>query len=551
MNNFFRKNLFLLLFLFVSIFSFSSESEKVDIGEEGTVFIYLDEEAQEYIITGNGTISRDKFRKYVEGTRLYDFPYFSSEDYSLRVDRNSELFLPENSNDFFKGLSLGDISNLNTSKVESMNMMFWNSHSKDIYIDLNNWDVSKVKYMNGMFYFSKLNPIVSNWDVSNVVEMGSMFFCAKNANPDVSNWDVSNVVEMPNMFFNTENANPDVSKWNVSNVKNMSGMFQFSKKANPDVSNWDVSNVKYMWNMFYNAESANPDVSKWDVSSVRDMRLMFDKPEKDVLRINLLKAQDLFNDNDISIVDNFNKEGIYVSADLKGAIGEIFTNFDYSQSYKANNTLGTFALGYNHKILDKLLVGGFFEYRYNQAHHISMGSNVSYDKFLAHLRYKVSVFNKSIVNHTLDIYARYNQDFKVLDYLVLEPKVGLQLIYSSPVEILEERILKQRVGFNLDFGTKLKYINKKYDFIIYAEPSLIAGYNDQYVVDYLSDRDFPNDELKYRYVRYKRSYFSMQAKIGAEKEIFKNLTLDTNLNMSYGLNTSFKIGVKTSLNYKF
>ena len=63
--------------------------------------------------------------------------------------------------------SLPDISNWNTSNVESMNYMFYECSSLESMPDISKWNTSNVKYMNSLFYrCSSLEslPDISKWN---------------------------------------------------------------------------------------------------------------------------------------------------------------------------------------------------------------------------------------------------------------------------------------------------------------------------------------------------------------------------------------------------
>ena len=171
--------------------------------------------------------------------------------------------------------------------------------------DISNWDTSKVESMYGMFKSSKyvgnkyagptsFNQDISNWDVSNVKNMSEMFLGATSFNQDISNWDVSNVENMAHMFSGATSFNQPIGNWNVSNVKNMSHMFSDissigilafvgtleytragSTSFNQDISNWDVSNVNDITSMFSGATSFNQDISSWNLSKVISFSSMF------------------------------------------------------------------------------------------------------------------------------------------------------------------------------------------------------------------------------------------------------------------------------------
>ena len=95
-----------------------------------------------------------------------------------------------------------DASNLNTSQITNMSMMF-----------------------NFCEYLTSLN--LSNWKTSQVTDMSAMFFnCKSLISLDLSNFDTSQVTNMQSMFYNGWSlASLDLSNFDTSQVANMDSMF--------------------------------------------------------------------------------------------------------------------------------------------------------------------------------------------------------------------------------------------------------------------------------------------------------------------------------------
>ena len=140
-----------------------------------------------------------------------------------------------------------DISNVITSKITDMRLMFY---SNNLNGDISSWDVSNVTDMSWMFSGSTFDQPIGNWDVSNVTDMSYMF-SGSDFNQSLNNWDVSSVTTMFGMFSESE-FNQPLNNWDVSNVTGMRYMFRWSN-FNQDISNWDVSSVSDCWdfNAYY------------------------------------------------------------------------------------------------------------------------------------------------------------------------------------------------------------------------------------------------------------------------------------------------------------
>ena len=203
--------------------------------------------------------------------------------------------------------SITGISNLNTSKVTYMDMMF-NGCSSLTSLDLSHFDTSQVTDMSSMFdgCSSLASLDVSSFNTSQVTDMSWMFDgCRSLTSLNLSSFNTSQVTNMMFMFrdcrklttlnlgsnFNTSKVTSmedmfrdcsnltslDVSGWNTSQVTDMSSMFDgCSSLTSLDVSGWNTSNVTDMWHMFNGCSSLTSlDVSGWDTSQVTDMQWMF------------------------------------------------------------------------------------------------------------------------------------------------------------------------------------------------------------------------------------------------------------------------------------
>jgi surface protein len=67
--------------------------------------------------------------------------------------------------------------------------------------DLTNVDTSSVETMEGMFYEAEsFNQDIGNWDTSHVQDMRGMFFRAESFDQDISAWCVEQITQKPSSF---------------------------------------------------------------------------------------------------------------------------------------------------------------------------------------------------------------------------------------------------------------------------------------------------------------------------------------------------------------
>ena len=286
----------------------------------------------------------------------------------------------------------------NTSRVTSMEMMFYNS-SNLTSLDVSNFNTSNVTDMRGMFDgCSRLTNLdVSNFNTSNVTSMQNMFLnCSSLTSLDVSNFNTSRVWNMSGMFgacsrltyldvsnFNTSNVvdmmgmfgacirltNLDVSNFNTSNVEGMQGMFSSCRGLSSlDVSNFNTSNVRYMSSMFYNcSQLTSLDVSNFNTSKVLWMDQMFCRcsglTDLDVSSFNtshVVKMEYMFYEcSSLTSLDlsNFNTSNVVeMQGMFDGCIG--LTSLDVS-SFNTSRVNNMNTMFYNCSSLTSLDVSNF------------------------------------------------------------------------------------------------------------------------------------------------------------------------------------------------
>ncbi|AZP91359.1 BspA family leucine-rich repeat surface protein [Pediococcus acidilactici] len=174
-------------------------------------------------------------------------------------------------------LKIMDIKDFNTSKINNMTYMFWNTAFDEL--DLGNFDTSQVTNMTGMFdgtgNLKKLD--LRSFDTSNVKNMKYMFYNSNVSEVNLSSFDTSNVTDMMQMFLETKNlTNLDLSNFDTSNVNSMNEMFVSTTNLKTvNMSNWDTSKVTNMNHMFSNSGVEKLDLSSFTITNDMDTADMF------------------------------------------------------------------------------------------------------------------------------------------------------------------------------------------------------------------------------------------------------------------------------------
>ena len=184
-----------------------------------------------------------------------------------------------------------DTSSFNTSNVQNMNGMFYNSKATTI-TGLEKLDTSNVQNMSNMFYESAATSLnLNSFNTSNVTDMSNMFRYSKATSLDVSSFDTSIVTNMTGMFSGSEATTiKGLNNFKTSNVTTMQSMFYTSKATSLDVSSFDTSKVTYMFYMFSGGAVTSLDLSNFDTSNVTNMQGMFENT-----KITSIKGLNKFN----------------------------------------------------------------------------------------------------------------------------------------------------------------------------------------------------------------------------------------------------------------
>lgn len=177
-----------------------------------------------------------------------------------------------------------DATNLDFSKVTSMNAMFSDCENLVSVGDTANWQLGQVTTMASCFSgdkkLSQLNS--TNWDTANIQNMNNTFYnCTALTNLDVSKWQTTKMTNLGSTFLQSGITALDVSNWDTSHVTNLSSTFMNTSIAELDVSNWDTSQVTTMAYTFSGCSRLeNLDVSKWQLGKNTSLSYTFNGDQK-------------------------------------------------------------------------------------------------------------------------------------------------------------------------------------------------------------------------------------------------------------------------------
>lgn len=196
------------------------------------------------------------FYKKPSGYFLVEYIDTNDMNYSIKFSDRDSLYELTRSNDELKNCKVTSVDNIS---LTTTNLMFaYCSNLTDL--DLSNLNTSNVESMSNMFYScSKLTNLnLNNFNTSKVTSMYYMFGnCGNLTSFDLSSFDTSNVTDMSYMFYGNYKllsgglTNLNLSNFNTSNVTTMRSMFEWcANLTNLDISSFDFSKVTDSTNMF-------------------------------------------------------------------------------------------------------------------------------------------------------------------------------------------------------------------------------------------------------------------------------------------------------------
>ena len=180
--------------------------------------------------------------------------------------------------EFTKATSAHDITNMlgklpNLQKITKLNNLNYSGKADQMFLedkdlnsaDFSDFETSKITSMEMMFYNTGFESLdLSAFNTSQVTSMYAMFDGASKLHSlNVENFNTNKVTNMSYMFYNIAASEVDLSSFNTSNVSNMEGMFDSTSKLNKlDLSVFDTSKATTMEYMF-----AGSAVSQLNISS--------------------------------------------------------------------------------------------------------------------------------------------------------------------------------------------------------------------------------------------------------------------------------------------
>lgn len=165
-------------------------------------------------------------------------------------------------------------------KLTNIYRMF--NQSSVTSLDVTEWDIQNVENLTGVFMMcTNLTEIkgIENWNTSKVTSMNQLFYqCKKITSLNISGWDTGQVTNMGGMFDTCESlASLDLSDWDTSKVTTMNGLFaNCLVLTSLNVSGWDTSSVTTMDAVFYGVRAITSlDLSDWNVQNVTNFKNFF------------------------------------------------------------------------------------------------------------------------------------------------------------------------------------------------------------------------------------------------------------------------------------
>ena len=227
---------------------------------------------------------------------------FKKEENIVIFRWNSQLTTCDGMFNGLKEISKIDLSNFDSSKINSTSYMFYQCNILE-YINFGNFDTSSVVDMSNMF--SGCNILtsynLSSFNTSKVKNMINLFSYNFNLESiDLSNFDTSLVTNMKNMFKNCYKLTIiNLSNFNTPYLAKIGGMFHgCTSLQSIDISNFDTSNVDNFESLFYfcqNLKSIN--LKNFNTKNAVDIKWMFCGctllTSLDLSNFNLSKAESL------------------------------------------------------------------------------------------------------------------------------------------------------------------------------------------------------------------------------------------------------------------
>lgn len=502
--------------------------------------------------------------------------------------------------------NLSNISNWNVSNVENMSNMFSGTKGFETYISSWNTarltDISAMFSNVNSDNSRSIELNISNWNVSNITDASRLFSSSSNIKADLSKWALGDSVTKDDLLESVSYMNLNLSNWSFNNdnlfdsstnskyillningelILNPNNIFVINSIDNYTfkVGNYKIYNKNKEQINEISIQSdgkltdeqkrslndskvliitGNQDISNLEIPNIEDTNkddtnkddtnkdnTNKDEPNTNIKKENAIYTANSFYINDTSISNNFNKD-IFFKIDFSASIIDVAKEMLNNEKFNNLGIITGFSLGAIKEIgVKDLKLGGFVDYKFKNTHNISLGTIIKYKELDSFIRYRMAVLKnseKNLYNHNIDIYAKYQKDIKVLDYLSIKPNTSINLLYSSGVDINETYSLKQRVGFNIDLASVVEYTNHKLNLKVYVEPKLSGGYNNQVLMNKI---DTNNNHL------ITREYFKFILRTGVDKTFSNNISIGAEILLDVANNKNLNLGGNINVSYVF
>ena len=169
--------------------------------------------------------------------------------------------------------------------IPIVNMTNTYSYSKAKSIDLSNINTSRVNTMSSLFRSAEAESInIIDLDTSNIGSTFFMFNGIKAKSLDLSSMDTSKVRHMSGMFMYSAPTTLDVSSFDTKNVSDMQSMFSGSQAVEiKGLENFDTTSLTFTLNMFHSCSAKTLDLSSFDTSKVTNMNNMFTNSHAEIV----------------------------------------------------------------------------------------------------------------------------------------------------------------------------------------------------------------------------------------------------------------------------
>ena len=223
-----------------------------------------------------------------DGDGINELTFVSKETIYANID-SSRLFMG------FTEVKNINFDNFSTKGVTNIIAMFSDCY-KLTKIDVSKFDTSEVTLFEGLFgsmydnVQMNLQEIIGieNWNTSKVISMNGMFYNCRNLTSiNLRNFDTSQVLDMDWMFWGCSSLTElNVKNFNTSKLKTMRGMFSYCNSlTNLDISSFNTSQVTEMRTMLngctnlktiYVTEYNETTNTGWTTKNVTNSAYMFD-----------------------------------------------------------------------------------------------------------------------------------------------------------------------------------------------------------------------------------------------------------------------------------